>query len=149
MGKFCSSIGIWKQYSKIFRNHNFWIFFGIDIPKSNLENPVPQSKVLPKVGTHHNIGRKLPNITTLEERGQTSEQCRKVGSHHNIGGSSSTSQQQRKVGTHHTIGIKMTHITTLVESLHTSQHQRNADIWLSTNNEDMRQPQGLWQPQCD
>ena len=44
-----SNIGIWNQYSKRFRNHNFWIFFGIDIPNSNLGNPVPQSKVLPKM----------------------------------------------------------------------------------------------------
>ena len=48
MGQFGSAIGIWNQYSKIFRNENVWIFFGINIPNFNLVNLGPFSKVLPK-----------------------------------------------------------------------------------------------------
>ena len=47
MGQFGSSIGFWNQYSKIFGNNNFWIFFGINIPNSNLVNLGPFKKVLP------------------------------------------------------------------------------------------------------
>ena len=47
MGQFGSSIGIWNQYSKIFRTQYFWIFFGINIPNFNSVNLGPFIEVLP------------------------------------------------------------------------------------------------------
>ena len=48
MGQFGSSIGIWNQYSKIFRTQYFWIFFGINIPNFNSVNLGPFIEVLPR-----------------------------------------------------------------------------------------------------
>ena len=50
MGQFGSSIGIWNQYSKIFRTQYFWIFFGINIPNFNSVNLGPFIEVLPMIG---------------------------------------------------------------------------------------------------
>ena len=47
MGQFGSSIGIWNQYSKIFRTQYFWIIFGINIPNFNSVNLGPFIEVLP------------------------------------------------------------------------------------------------------